>query len=73
MLDLGVNRRAPCADNTPARWISDPFYVQAQSTASPLDLGENQVQKIHFVIFADSKVPCDKDVSAIPADCGANA
>jgi hypothetical protein len=37
--------------HTPAKWISDPFYVQRQSTALPVEFDENHVPKIHFVIF----------------------
>jgi len=46
LIRVGVNRRVPCAD-THRQWISDPFYVQGQSTASPVDFDENQVPKIH--------------------------
>jgi hypothetical protein len=35
MLRVGVNRRVPFAD-THRQWISDPFYVQRQSTAPPV-------------------------------------
>ena len=43
--------------HTPAKWISDPFYVQRQSTAPPAQFDENLVPKIHFVIFAGVQVP----------------
>ena len=43
--------------HTPAQWISDPFYVQRQSTAPPVSFDENYVPKIHFVIFAGGSSP----------------
>jgi len=41
--------------HTPAKWISDPFYVQRQSTPLPVGFDENHVPKIHFVIFTGFK------------------